>query len=178
MHTSRGWTLNLNWSDKKSEDKELTPLFWNKFSASDFSRVVHCLFPTYLAHFLPLAITITTTSWCSLLRRVLLFLWGGWGERKRARGARYEGWKLPRALSIFSIIAIFSGIPSGKLCGGEFLMEKSIFIYNSTEYGGVFEQLARYTMRYIHSWLPITRTLANSNLPLTDFPWISFITLL
>ena len=30
-------------------------------------------------------------------------------------------------------------------------MEKSIFIYNSTEYGGVFEQLARYTMRYQES---------------------------
>ena len=137
MHTSRGWTLNLNWSDKKSEDKELTPLFWNKFSASDFSRVVHCLFPTYLAHFLPLAITITTTSWCSLLRRVLLFLWGGWGERKRARGARYEGWKLPRALSIFSIIAIFSGIPSGKLCGGESSWWKKVFLFTIQQSTGV-----------------------------------------
>ena len=35
-------------------------------------------------------------------------LWGGWGERKRER-----------ALSIFSIIDILMGIPSGSLCGGE-----------------------------------------------------------
>ena len=26
MHTSQGWTLNLNWSDKKSNDKEMALL--------------------------------------------------------------------------------------------------------------------------------------------------------
>ena len=31
-----GWTLDLNWSDKKSKDKELTPLFWNNFKVSVF----------------------------------------------------------------------------------------------------------------------------------------------
>ena len=61
-------------------------------------------------------------------------LWKGWGERKRERtgnDGRWEGEKekrgfrlfplpiVPRALSIFSIIAIFIGIPSGSLCVGE-----------------------------------------------------------
>ena len=27
----------MNWSDKKSKDKELTQLFWNKFIVLDFS---------------------------------------------------------------------------------------------------------------------------------------------
>ena len=36
-------------------------------------------------------------------------LWGGWGERKKERAG----------LSIFSIIDILMGIPSGSLCGGE-----------------------------------------------------------
>ena len=52
-------------------------------------------------------------------------------KKKRARGERWEGERekrgcrlfllpiVPRALSIFSIIAIFIGIPSGSLCGGE-----------------------------------------------------------
>ena len=44
MHTSRGWTLNLKWSDKKSNNKELTWLVCNKFSASDFCTVVHHFF--------------------------------------------------------------------------------------------------------------------------------------
>ena len=44
MHTSRGWTLNLNWSDKKSNNKELTWLVCNKFSASNFCTVVHHFF--------------------------------------------------------------------------------------------------------------------------------------
>ena len=49
-------------------------------------------------------------------------LWGGWGERKRER-AGHDGKGevpiVPRALSIFSIIDILVGIPSGSLCGGE-----------------------------------------------------------
>ena len=49
----------------------------------------------------------------SLLRGGLFVLWGGWGERKRER-AVYDA-----APSIFSIIAIFIGIPSGSLCGEE-----------------------------------------------------------
>ena len=53
-------------------------------------------------------------------------------KKKKARGARLEGERekrglfppfpsslVPRALSIFFIIAIFIGIPSGSLCGGE-----------------------------------------------------------
>ena len=36
--------MNMNWSDNKSKDKELTQLFWNKFSVSDFSTVLHHLF--------------------------------------------------------------------------------------------------------------------------------------
>ena len=58
---------------------------------------------------------------------------GGWGERKRERAGndgkgeeRRESFSrlfpvpiIPRALSIFSIIAIFIGIPSGSHCGGE-----------------------------------------------------------
>jgi len=36
-------------------------------------------------------------------------------KKKRARGERI----VPNTLSIFSIIAIFIGIPSGSLCGGE-----------------------------------------------------------
>ena len=49
------------------------------------------------------------------LRRGLFVLWGGWGEKKEST------WEtvVPRALSIFSIIAIFVGIPSGSLCGGD-----------------------------------------------------------
>ena len=44
MHTSQGWTLNLKWGDKKSNNKELTRLFCNKFSALDFCTVVHHFF--------------------------------------------------------------------------------------------------------------------------------------
>jgi len=53
-------------------------------------------------------------------------------KKKKARGARWEGERekrglfppfrsslVPRALSIFFIIAIFIGVPSGSLCGGE-----------------------------------------------------------
>ena len=47
-------------------------------------------------------------------------LWGGWGERKRERGGHdFPLPIVPRALSIFSIIDILMGIPSGALCGGE-----------------------------------------------------------
>ena len=78
----------------------------------------------------------------SLLRRGLFVSQGGWVKKKEARGARREptwfpgslfyplsrsvatgrrepwerGW--PRAF-YFSIIAVFIGIPSGSLCGGE-----------------------------------------------------------
>ena len=58
----------------------------------------------------------------SLLRRGLFVLWGGWGERKRERAGhdgKGEAPIVPRALSIFSIIDILMGIPSGSLCGGE-----------------------------------------------------------
>ena len=44
MLTSQGWTLNLKWGDKKSNNKELTWLFCNKFCASDFCTVVHHFF--------------------------------------------------------------------------------------------------------------------------------------
>ena len=52
-------------------------------------------------------------------------------KKKRAHGARWEGERqkrgsrlfllpiVPRALSVFSTIANFMGIPSGSLCGGE-----------------------------------------------------------
>ena len=59
-------------------------------------------------------------------------LWGGWGERKRERaGHDMKGKKRrevpafslfpssPARFLIFPIIAIFIGIPSGSLCGGE-----------------------------------------------------------
>ena len=61
-------------------------------------------------------------------------LWGGWGERKRECAGHDEKGKekreasgsclfplpiVPGALSIFSIITIFRGIPSRSLCGGE-----------------------------------------------------------
>ena len=55
-----------------------------------------------------------------------LFVVGKLGERKRER-ARHDGKGegrfplpiVPSALSIFSIIAILMGIPSGSVCGGE-----------------------------------------------------------
>ena len=61
-------------------------------------------------------------------------------KKKRARGARWEGGRekrgsrrfplpiVPRALSIFSIIDILMGIPSGSLCGGESLCKTILFI--------------------------------------------------
>ena len=68
----------------------------------------------------------------SLLRRGLFVLWGGWGERKRERaGHDRKGKKRrevpafslfpssPARFLIFPIIAIFIGITSGSLCGGE-----------------------------------------------------------
>ena len=68
----------------------------------------------------------------SLLRRGFFVLWGGWGERKRERaGHDMKGKKRrevpafslfpssPARFLIFPIIAIFIGIPSGSLCGGE-----------------------------------------------------------
>ena len=48
-------------------------------------------------------------------------LWGGWGERKRER-AGHDFSLLPSSHArfiFFSIIAIFAGIPSGSLRGGE-----------------------------------------------------------
>ena len=73
-------------------------------------------------------------SYASLLRRGFFVLLGGWGEKKKRQRAgnngkgeeRKEAFSrlsplpiVPRALSIFSIIAIFIGIPSRNLCGGE-----------------------------------------------------------
>ena len=70
----------------------------------------------------------------SLLRRGLFVMWGSWGEKKKSEsGAQWEGerekrdsrlfpfsHRPPRAsFFFFSIIAIFIGIPSGSLCGGE-----------------------------------------------------------
>ena len=58
----------------------------------------------------------------SLLRRGLFVLWRGWWERKREHAGhtgKGEVPIVPRALSIFSIIDILMGIPSGSLCGGE-----------------------------------------------------------
>ena len=40
-------------------------------------------------------------------------------KKKRARRARFPIPIVPRALSIFSIIDVLMGIPSGSLCGGE-----------------------------------------------------------
>ena len=59
-------------------------------------------------------------------------------KKKRTRGERWEGGRekrvfrlfplpiVPRALSIFSIIAIFKGIPSGSICGGDSLTSSKI----------------------------------------------------
>ena len=58
----------------------------------------------------------------SLFQRGLFVLWGGWGERKRERAGLPI---VPRALSIFSIIDILMGIPSGSLCGGESVKPQS-----------------------------------------------------
>ena len=45
---------------------------------------------------------------------------GRMGGGREKRGSRLFPLPIvPRALSIFSIIAIFIGIPSGSLCGGE-----------------------------------------------------------
>ena len=174
MHTSRGWTLNLNWSDKKREDKELTPLFWNKFSASDFSTVVHCLFPTYLPHFLPLAITITTTSWCSLLQRVLLFL-AGEKERERAGHDRKDE-NFPARFLFFWLLLFSQGYPAENSAEERVLDGKKHFYLQFRVWGCV--RATRSLHDEVHTVASITRTLANSNPPLTDFPWISFIILL
>ena len=59
-------------------------------------------------------------------------------KKKRARGERWKGGRekrgfrlfplpiVPRALSMFSIIAIFIRIPSGSLCGGDSLTGSKI----------------------------------------------------
>ena len=89
----------------------------------------------------------------SLLRRGLFVLWGGWGERKRERAGhdgkgeeRREARRfplpiVPRALSIFSIIDILMGIPSGSLCGGEsncYIWSSLLFVPWLQNYGTVF----------------------------------------
>ena len=63
QHTSPGWTVNLNWSDKNNKDKESTPLFWNKFSSSDF-RPLQYNGTLFFSH-LPTSLfdPMTTTSW-------------------------------------------------------------------------------------------------------------------
>ena len=57
----------------------------------------------------------------SLLRTGLFVLWGGWGERKRERAGHDFSLfpSCPARFLFFSIIAIFVGMPSGGLCGGE-----------------------------------------------------------
>ena len=64
---------------------------------------------------------ILTCHKFSLLRGGLFVLWRGWGERKRERAnhvfSRFPS--CPARFLFFSIIAIFIGIPSGSLCGGE-----------------------------------------------------------
>ena len=57
----------------------------------------------------------------SLLRTGLFVLWGGWGGRKRERANHVFSLfpSSPALFLFFSIIAIFIGIPSGSLCGGE-----------------------------------------------------------
>ena len=73
------------------------------------------------------------------------------GEKERERaGHDIGGMKTsPRAFYFFDYCYFLRDTQRKTLRRREFLLEKSIFIYNSTEYGGVFEQLARYTMRYI-----------------------------
>ena len=64
---------------------------------------------------------ILTCHKFSLLRGGLFVLWGGWGERKRERANHVFSLfpSCPARFLFFSIIAIFIGIPSGSLCGGE-----------------------------------------------------------
>ena len=64
-------------------------------------------------------------------------------KKERARVARWEGERenrgyrlfplpiVPRALSVFLIIAIFIGIPSGSLCGGERVRQKNVCVAHS-----------------------------------------------
>ena len=86
-----------------------------------------CYFSLEFYYFTKL-ISISTFSFnfkifaCSLLRRGLFVLWGGFcvvgrlgRKKKRARGARWS----PARFLFLSIIDILMGIPSGSLCGGE-----------------------------------------------------------
>ena len=78
---------------------------------------------------------ILTCHKFSLLRGGLFVLWGGWGERKRERANHVFSLfpSCPARFLFFSIIAIFIGIPSGSLCGGESQDSfKGILIYPKT----------------------------------------------
>ena len=75
--------------------------------------------------------TFQVSLFCLSPPKRLFVLWGGWGERKgSAQGTMGGGRREKRLPSFpsshrsprtfyFSIIAIFIGIPSGILCGGE-----------------------------------------------------------
>ena len=60
-----------------------------------------------------------------------------------------RGKSSPRAFHFFDYCYFLRDTQRRPLRKREFFMEKSIFIDNSTECRGVFEQLARYTIRYI-----------------------------
>ena len=62
--------------------------------------------------------TLDSLEGSSQLRRGLVVLWGGWGERKREHAFSLFP-SSPARFLFFSIIAIFIEIPSGSLCRGE-----------------------------------------------------------
>ena len=70
-------------------------------------------------------------------------------KKESAPGTIGRGKSFPCAFYFFDYCYFLRDTQRKPLRRREFLMEKSIFIDNSTECGGVFEQLARYTMRYI-----------------------------
>ena len=78
-----------------------------------------------------------------------MFLWGGWGKEKERAGQDKKGEKFPARFLFFRLLLFSQGYPEEAATEERVLDRKSIFIDNSTECGGVFEQLARYTMRYI-----------------------------
>ena len=112
----RNWTNNILYS---ALGFEAEPRGWN----ATFSPLRHL--------FSPIVFFYKSSNY--LLRRVLLVLWGNWGEKQKRKRAWHDGkgkeraeasppflssHRPPRAF-YFSIIAIFIGIPSGSLCRGE-----------------------------------------------------------
>ena len=69
-------------------------------------------------------------------------------ERERA-GHDRKGEKFPARFLFFRLLLFSQGYLAEASAEERVLDGKSIFIDNSTECGGVFEQLARYTMMYI-----------------------------